>query len=74
MGTANSKEKGFTLIELMISIAIFGVVIAAVYTLFESQQKTYVAQQEVVDVQQGIRASMDFLASEMFATIILGRY
>ncbi len=65
MVSSNCNEKGFTLIELMISVAIFSLVVGAAYAVFDSQQKTHNIQQQVVDVQQDLRAGMDFLVREI---------
>lgn len=60
-------HKGFTLIELMISMAIAGVVMAGVYSVHRSQQKSYIVQEQVVGIQQRLRAAMDFMEREIRA-------
>lgn len=59
------QQKGFTLIELMISMAVGGIVMAAVMTSFFSQHETYLAQDEVVEMQQNARIAMDMLAHDI---------
>ncbi len=56
-----AMHRGFTLIELMIAIAIFGIVSAAFYTAYQHQQNTYCAQEQIADMQQNLRAGMFFL-------------
>lgn len=58
-------EQGFTLIELMITMLISGLIMAAIYMAYLSQQKTYNAQRQVVTMQQNIRAVMEILTSEV---------
>jgi type IV pilus assembly protein PilW len=59
------KNDGFTLIEMMIAIALFSVVIGAAYTLFNSQQKTHTSQLAMVDVQQDLRAGMGLMVRDV---------
>jgi type IV pilus assembly protein PilW len=58
-------QKGFTLVELMITILVSSVVVGAAYTVFSSQQKTYTGQKAVVDIQENLRAGMFFLTREV---------
>jgi type IV pilus assembly protein PilW len=51
-------EDGFTIIELLVAVALSGIVMTGVYSAYFSQQKTFVAQQSVVDIQQNLRAAM----------------
>ena len=60
-----AKNSGFTLVELMIAIAISALAMGAAYSLFISQQKTYTAQQGVLEIQQNARAGMYYLAREI---------
>lgn len=63
----NYTESGFTIIEVMIALLISGLVIAAVYSAFRSQQDSYLAQEQVVEMQQNIRAGVDLMAREIRA-------
>jgi type IV pilus assembly protein PilW len=58
MSTLNNSRQGFTLIELVVAIAIASIVMAAIYTLFISQQRTQVNEQVAVDMQQTLRAAV----------------
>jgi type IV pilus assembly protein PilW len=60
-GAANPLRNGFTLIELMIAIAIFGIASAALYTSYQHQQDSYLIQEQITDLQQNLRAGMFFL-------------
>ena len=60
-----SHQKGFTLVELLVTLAIFSVAITAIYTSYLTQQKTYLAQAEVTAMQQNLRAGMYHLEREL---------
>jgi type IV pilus assembly protein PilW len=60
-----SNKKGFTLIELLIAMAITGIVAGAIFTAFQSQQKSYLIQDQVTDMQQNLRAAMDIMVREI---------
>jgi type IV pilus assembly protein PilW len=59
------NKKGFSLVELLICLAILGVVLTAVYKLFISANKSQVAQDLEVEMQQNARSAADFLVREM---------
>jgi prepilin-type N-terminal cleavage/methylation domain-containing protein len=56
------NKKGFTLVELMITMAVVGIIMAAVVAAFDVQQKSQVKQQLISEVQQNARAAMYLLA------------
>ena len=62
MSAIINNKKGFTLTELLVSLAISGVIMAGVYSVFSSQQRSYVAQEQITEVQQNLRASMLILS------------
>jgi len=59
------QTKGFTLIELMVAIAIGMVVLAAVTTTFMSQTKFYSAQEQVNEMEQNARGALDLITREL---------
>lgn len=63
--TEHPAQRGFTLVEVMIALLIGGVVMAAVMTTFRVQHNTYLAQDQVVEMQQNLRVAMDMLAREI---------
>jgi type IV pilus assembly protein PilW len=68
MNTKNQKwltDQGFTLIEILLALAISGVVMAGVYSAYYSQQKSYVTQEQVVAMQQNLRAAMYYMEREI---------
>ena len=58
-------SKGITLIELLVALVICGVVIAGIYRVFVAQSKAYTVQDQVVEVQQGIRSAMEILLRDL---------
>ena len=64
--TNNSENsKGFTLIEILIALSISGIVMGTLYQTFSSQKKSYVIQEDVAAMQQGLRASMLLLSNDI---------
>lgn len=59
------QSPGFTLIELLVAMAIFGIVMAAIYTVYDSQQKAYFIQLQVAAMQQNLRAATLFLERDI---------
>ncbi len=55
------NPKGFTLVELMITVVVSSLITIAVYASYTSMQFSYVNQEALVDSQQNIRATMDHL-------------
>ncbi len=60
-----ARGQGFTLIELMLAMLISGIVIGSIYTAFRSQQRSYLAQEQVSEMQQNIRAGVGLMVSEI---------
>lgn len=58
-------QKGFTLAEMMVAVAISGIVLAGVYTAFVAQRQSYDAQEQVTDVQQNTRVAMYMMTREI---------
>jgi len=58
------KQSGFTLVELMVTLVVAFLVIAAVYASFKVQQQNEKAQQQVTQIQQNLRAAMDMMSRE----------
>jgi type IV pilus assembly protein PilW len=66
-GTAFIKngQHGFTLIEVMLVMLITAIIVAAVFSAYTTQQRTYLAQEQVAEMQQNIRAAVDILSREI---------
>ncbi len=57
--------RGFTLVELMITLVISTMIIASISVSYVAQQKSQVVQDQVIEMQQNLRAAMLFLSSEV---------
>jgi type IV pilus assembly protein PilW len=62
------QKEGVTLIELLVALAIFGIVIGAIYRLFIVQTKAYTVQDQAVEVQQNVRSAMEILLRDLRMT------
>lgn len=60
-----SRNKGFTLIEIMMVAFMLSLVMAAVYTLYGTSQKAASMEEEVVEVQQNLRIAMDIITRDI---------
>ena len=56
---------GFTLIEMMVAIAILGIALTAIFSSFSFQQKSYVTQNAVAQMQQSVRGGLAFMESDL---------
>jgi prepilin-type N-terminal cleavage/methylation domain-containing protein len=59
------SKAGFTLIEVLIAMAVSLIILGSAYSVFISQQKSTVVQTDVSDILQNLRAAMDFLARDI---------
>ncbi len=59
------RERGLTLIELMIALMMSGILIAALFRTFIVQHKTYTVQEQVVDMHQNVRVAIHRMMSEI---------
>lgn len=58
-------SRGFTLIELLVGMALVAIGTGVFYTSFMSQNNTYIAQEQVVDMQQNLRGAVELLTQEI---------
>jgi type IV pilus assembly protein PilW len=56
---------GFTLVELLVSMSIGMVILAAVTTTFMSQTRIYNAQEQINEMQQNARGALDIISREL---------
>lgn len=62
MLSVHKNEMGFTMIELLIALAIAGILLVSIYNLYISQSTTYTVQEQVSDMQQNARVAMDIVS------------
>ena len=58
-------NRGFTLVELLIALAVSGIIMTGVYSAFKTQQDSYLAQEQVAEMQQNLRASLYVMTREI---------
>jgi type IV pilus assembly protein PilW len=59
------SNSGFTLIEIMVATAISLVVMGSIYSVYQTQQKSYIVQEQVAAMQQNLRAGMTMLTRDI---------
>jgi len=59
---ALSKHRGFTLVELLVAMAVVIILMAGVYQFFISQQRSFSTQDEVSRMQQEARMCIELLS------------
>ena len=65
MRTLVKNKSGFTLIELSMAMVIGSIVLAGIYAAFNSQQKIFIKEQQVVDAEQNVRGAAHFMVREI---------
>jgi type IV pilus assembly protein PilW len=64
-GPAAAEPGGFTLVELLVAMAIASIMLAAVTSLFVTLNKSYTRQNATAGAQQVVRAGVDFMAQSI---------
>lgn len=59
------QKTGFTLVEVLIAMAVSMIILGGAYSVFMSQQRNTTVQINVGDIQQSLRAAMDFLVRDI---------
>ena len=60
-----NNPRGFTLVELMITLVISGIISAVLYATYLAQQRSYTAQEAVAEMQQNLRAAMMLMTRDI---------
>ena len=58
-------QNGFTLIELLISLLISSILMLGIMNAYISYQKVYLAQKQLVEMQQNIRAALSIMSKDI---------
>jgi type IV pilus assembly protein PilW len=59
------QAKGFTLVELMVAMVVASIIMAAIYSVHVGLMRSYTTQNVAADVQQTMRAGIDFLVEDI---------
>jgi prepilin-type N-terminal cleavage/methylation domain-containing protein len=59
------KNQGFTLVELLVAMAIATVILTAIFSTFKSQQDSYVVQNQLAMTQQNVRGAMQLISRDI---------
>ncbi|MEE4358481.1 MAG: PilW family protein, partial [Desulfococcaceae bacterium] len=63
-----NNKSGFTMIELLVSLAIFSVVIVGMVEVFGSSFRSYAVQGDLVDLQQNLRIAKSMIEQDLRMT------
>lgn len=74
MKTLHKDARGFTLIELIMVMAILTTVLAAVYTLYITHLRSAGHQDQLLEVQQNMRIAMDAISHDLMMAGMLVQY
>ena len=58
---SNRSVRGFTLVELMVTLAVASVLLTGIYKVYQAQMKSHVVQNAVRDTQEDLRSAFYFL-------------
>jgi type IV pilus assembly protein PilW len=64
MGLLN-RQRGFTMAEVLVALLVSAIVLGAIFVAFSSQHKSYLVQDDTAEMQQSLRATMDFMVREI---------
>lgn len=65
MSSQMNRRQGFSLIEMLVSVAVFTVVMAAVFSLLIASQQRYQAESERLDTFQTARQAIDLMVRDI---------
>ncbi len=60
-----AKNKGFTVIELLISLSIMSIALTSIYGLYMSYVRVYTTEGVTTRVQQSVRSSLDMMVRDI---------
>jgi prepilin-type N-terminal cleavage/methylation domain-containing protein len=64
-GPIRKNCSGFSLIELMVAMVVGTIVLASVIGAYSALSRSYISQNVAADVQEAMRAAMDFMAEDI---------
>ncbi len=64
LSSCENNERGFTIIELVVGLAISLILLGVAVKIFLVQQRSYSVQEQLSEMQQNIRSAMDMIVRE----------
>ncbi len=64
-GSFNIRNKGFTLVELMVALGVSAVLLAAIFSIYSGLTRSYTTQNVTAEMQQVVRAGIDFMFEDI---------
>ena len=68
------SQKGTSFIEIMIALAIMGVITMSVFKTYIDQHKNYQTQDDITTIQQNVRASIDEISRSFRSSGEIARF
>jgi len=59
------KKRGYTILELLVAIAISGIFMGAIYSAYISQQRSTVGHEQISAMQRNLRSAMYYMEKEI---------
>ncbi len=64
LSSCENNERGFTIVELLVGLAIGLILLGVAVKIFLVQQRAYNVQEQLAEMQQNIRSAMDMIVRE----------
>jgi type IV pilus assembly protein PilW len=61
----NDTPGGFTLIEILVSLAISGMVLTGIFHVFNTSNRSYIVQEDIARMQQNVRIAKYFIEKDL---------
>ena len=65
MKDIGNDREGFSLIELLVVLAISAILLSGIYSVYSTNQKVFTSQQQVVEMEQNLRAANFMLVNDL---------
>lgn len=62
---ANSRRRGFTLVELLITMVVASIAMSGILSVYVSQTKAYSVNDDMADMQQNLRAALYLMKNDL---------
>jgi prepilin-type N-terminal cleavage/methylation domain-containing protein len=60
-----ARRKGFTVVELLVAVALSAIVLVTVYLVFNANTRQYYTQEQVVQMQEAMRFALEYLKTDL---------